>query len=133
MFPKNKIMKKIVLFLLFTATLISCSNDALEEDNSIVGRWHVVGFEDSVLYEFTNDFRYTIYSSDGTFGNLETAIPNPHSWYFEGDELVIDLNFGNLSTVTPNFKCNGNVVVLMNESGTTTLFKEGYLFSNCNE
>ena len=85
------------------------------------------------MYEFTSDLRYTIYSSDGTFGGLETAIQNPNSWVFEDDNLVIDLNFGNFLIAKPNFICNGNVVQLISETGTTTLFREGYDINNCND
>jgi hypothetical protein len=127
-------MKKIILLVLCTISLIGCSKDKDDNaKNTIIGRWHLVGFEDTVLYEFTPDFRYTFYSTDGTFGGLETAIPNPNSWVYEGNTIVIDLDFGNFSTFTPVFKCNGNVVDLVSEISTTTLFREGYDINNCNE
>lgn len=129
-------MKKIFLLFMFSISLISCSNDDNNEstsENTIIGRWHLVGFEETVLYEFTNDLRYTIYSDNGNFGNLNDAIPNPNTWSYEGDNLVIDLNFGNFLIATPKFKCNGNVLDLVSENGTSILFKEGYDFNDCND
>lgn len=128
-------MKKVIFLVLFSLSLASCSTDNEDKaaENTIIGRWHQVGFEDTVLYEFTSDLRYTIYSTNGTFGGIETAIPNPNSWVLEGDNIVIDLNFGNFSTVTPIFKCNGNVVDFVSADGTGTLYREGFDISSCNE
>jgi len=129
-------MKKI--FLLLSIILMSCSNDDNNQEpvvqepaavNTIIGRWHLVGFEQTVMYEFTATHRHTIYSTNGTFGDITTAIPNPNPWIYEGENLVINLFFGNYSVSVPNFKCNGNVVVL----GASTLFREGYNFNDCNE
>jgi hypothetical protein len=127
-------MNKTLLLLVLTTSLFSCSTneDYLQEGNTILGRWHPVGFEQTVIYEFTDDLRYTIYSIDGKFGGLETAIPNPNSWSLQAKKIVIDLNFGNISKLTLNFKCNGKVVDLVNPNGgISTYFRENY--SNCNE
>ena len=130
-------MKNIFLLLICAVCIMGCtSNDdeaPIENEDTILGRWHLVGFEQTVLYEFTSDLRYTIYSTDGNFGTLDEAIPNPNTWTFENDDLVIDLNFGNFFVAAPNFKCNGNVVDLVAEGGTTTLFREGYDINGCNE
>ncbi|ARV10625.1 hypothetical protein BTO05_13635 [Winogradskyella sp. PC-19] len=104
-------------------------------ENTIIGRWNPIGFETTVLYEFTQSLRHTIYSTDGTFGALDTAIPNPNTWVFEGDELVIDLNFGNFLRTELNFKCDGNVVEFVDAEGTVgiILFREGYDYASCTE
>ena len=49
--------------------------------DTIEGRWHLVGYEDNVMYQFEDNYRYSIYSLDGTFGGLEDAggSPNPYS------------------------------------------------------
>lgn len=128
-------MKKLVLILCLTIAFISCEKDNNNtENNSIEGRWHLVGFEDTVMYEFTSSLRHIIYSTDGTFGLLETAIPNPNTWYYEDNKLVIDLNFGNFSTSTLEYRCNGNVVDFISEDGSlhSTLFREGFDISSCN-
>lgn len=136
---KTQIMKKIVLVVLFTVALVSCSSDDNTQpqpqvnENTIVGRWHLVGFETLVIYEFTNDLRYTIYSTDGVFGDVSSAIPLPNSYILEDGNLTIDLNFGNFSVSTPVFKCNGNVVDLVSEHGTGTMYREGYNYSDCDE
>lgn len=130
-------MKKILSLLFLSIILVSCSNDddnrQSGSENTIIGRWHLVGFEETTMYEFTSTEKHTIYSSDGTFGDITTAIPNPNPWIYEEESLVIDLFFGNLWVSVPNFKCNGNVVDLVSENGTTTLFREGYNINNCNE
>jgi len=123
-------MKKILVLL--SIVLMSCTDDNNQEpaiENTIIGRWHLVGFEETVMYEFTATHRHTIYSSNGNFGDITTAIPNPNPWKYEGENLVIDLFFGNSSISVPNFRCNGNVVDL----GIGTLFREGYNITNCNE
>jgi hypothetical protein len=136
-------MKKI--FLLLSIILVSCSNDKNDQQsankndqqtatkNTIIGRWHLVGFEQTVMYEFTATERHTIYGVNGTFGDITSAIPNPNPWKYEGANLAINLFFGNSSVSTPTFKCNGNVVNLVSANGTTTLFREGYNINNCNE
>ena len=98
----------------------------------IKGRWSPVGFEHNTLYEFTDTLRYTIYSVvEGQFGSISDAIPNPHPWTVEGDQIVIDLHFGNYSRLTPKFNANNTLVELNDESGKTrdTWFREGHLFS----
>ncbi|MGC6430889.1 MAG: hypothetical protein ACON5F_07595 [Jejuia sp.] len=130
-------MKKILSFLFIVIVLFSCSTNDDNNNanqNSILGRWHLVGFEETVMYQFTDDnLRHTLYSTDGTFGGLETAIPNPNSWSIENNKLVVDLNFGNSSTESLSFRCNGNVVDLISDNGTSRLFREGYNILNCNE
>jgi hypothetical protein len=130
-------MKKILLLL--SIILVSCSNDdniqqpQPTNQNTIVGRWNVVGQEGRVMYEFTATKRYTFYSTDGTFGDLSTAIPKSNPWVYEGKNIVINMFFGHLSVLVPTFKCNGNVVDLVLEQGSITLFREGYNIKNCNE
>ena len=79
--------------------MFSCSSESLDDapkyNETIVGRWHLDGFEKNTMYIFDTEKRYTIYSDDGTFGGIEDAIPNPNSYTFENNNLLIDLNFGN--------------------------------------
>jgi hypothetical protein len=134
-------MKKLFLALIVLTTIMSCSSDddatMTTENNTIIGRWNISGF-DNTMYVFTETEtekkRYTIYSTDGDFGDLDTAIPNPNDWYYENEILVIDLNFGNFSRTTPTFRCNGNVVDLINDDGeiNTTLSREGFDIETCN-
>ena len=135
-------MKKLFLALIVLTTIISCSSDddsttTTTENNTIIGRWNISGF-DNTMYVFTETEtekkRHTIYATDGVFGDINTAIPNPNDWYYENEKLVIDLNFGNFSTTTPTFRCNGNVVDLIDDDGeiNTTLSREGFDIDTCN-
>jgi hypothetical protein len=137
-------MKKGLLILLAIA-LFNCSTN--DDDSStpeetieatIQGRWVLMGFEDTIRYEFTQDTRFTIYGTDGTFPTLEEFNQeNPdldgHDWYYEGDKVTVDLNFGNLSTLTPQFVCGNHVLKWLNDEGEThsTYFREGYDVSSC--
>lgn len=134
----NQILKVLILISILSFSSCSTSDDTpLEQEleNTIIGRWHIVGFEQTVMHVFTQNLRHTIYSTDGNFGGLETAIPNPNDWVFEGEELVIDLNFGNFLRTNLNFKCDGNVVEFVDTQGATatTLFREGYDYASCNQ
>ncbi len=138
-------MKKLFFVLMLgltSITFFSCADDDTSTDaaESILGRWHPEGFEDSVLYEFTATKRYTMYSTDGTFPSLEEFLltsngAGENDWYYEGATLVIDLNFGNFQRVIPNFKCGNYAVDFEQESDGSdggTLFREGYDPSGCN-
>ncbi len=108
------------------------------QESTVIGRWNVVGFLGSVLYEFTENKRYTFYSSDGNFQTIQQLLDEDRSgndWWVEEDKITIDLNFGNLSTLTPIFKCNNNVIVWMNDLDEvhSTYYREGYDFSDCTE
>lgn len=134
-------MKKL-LFICLAVTLMNCSteddnNTTDNEDATLVGRWNLVGFEDTILYEFTEDKRFTMYSSDGTFETMQDLIDSGrpgNDWYYEGENVVIDLNFGNFSVLVPEFKCDNNVVEFINEDGeiNSILFREAFDYSTCN-
>lgn len=127
-------LKFILASLLFISVFIACSDDDSDDqkDCTIEGRWIISGLNESTLYEFDNGLRYSIYSTtSGEFGTIEDAIPNPNEYSFEGDSLIIDLNFGNFSRTLPIYKCDCNVVELTNESGVSLLYKEGYNIEDC--
>lgn len=134
----KQIFKALLIVCIISFTSCESNDDTMQEEmaeNTIVGRWHIVGLEQTTMYVFTENLRHTIYSTDGNFGGIETAIPNPNDWVFEGDELVIDLNFGNFLRTELNFKCDGNVVEFVDAEGTvgTILFREGYDYASCTE
>ena len=66
-------MKNIILILFSITSLFA--------QYEIEGRWHLVGYEDNVMYQFEDDYRYSIYSIDGSFGGLDEAggTPNPYT------------------------------------------------------
>jgi len=103
----------------------------------IEGRWHLVGYEDNVMYQFEDNYRYSIYSIDGTFGGLEDAGGSPNPYTLEEDIITIDLFFGTIVNYQINFMCDGQVVEFTNiDYGTihSTQFREGYDYqeSPCN-
>ncbi|MFK8059520.1 MAG: hypothetical protein AB8B78_05450 [Polaribacter sp.] len=134
-------MKKVFL-LLMTISLFNCSsNDEVLEvipEASVVGRWNLDGFQKNVMYEFTDNKRFTLYSSNGVFETTDELIANGRTgndWWFDGNKITVDLNFGNLSTLTPTFKCDNNVIVWTNDLNEvhSTYYREGYDLSNCKE
>ena len=136
-----KKMKRIIL-LIVTLALYNCSSD---NDESIItgeipeaillGRWNLEGFEGNVLYEFTEDKRYTFYSEDGNFPTLEEAQQqsgfNGLDWYYEGEKVTIDLNFGNYSTLTPQVVCDNYVIKWNNDDREihSIYFRDDYEYS----
>jgi len=83
-------MKNFILLALFLKLLFT-------QDN-IEGRWHLVGYENSIMYEFIHTdqqvnigLKYTIYSLDSSFNNLEDNLggtPNPYN--ITGNKIIID-------------------------------------------
>ncbi len=142
-------MKKSIftLLLVITVSLFNCSSDddatPSNEDipeATLLGRWVIVGFEETIRYEFTESKRFDIYSDDGTFPTLEEFnAQNPLltglDWYFEGDNVTIDLNFGNFSTLTPEFVCDNYAIRWINEDGEihSIYYREGYDISGCSD
>lgn len=131
-------MKKLLFLLLIAVSFLNCEDDGLEPvDATIIDRWHLVGFDDAVLYEFTEDKRYTFYSDGGGFPTLDPNNPPAlaDDWEYDGDVVVIDLSFGNFSRLIPNFKCGNYVIDWMQEDGTyhSTTFREGYDIAECDE
>lgn len=136
-------MKNIFLVLLLAIGFMSCENEEMDlgttdTEATILGRWQLEGLE-SIRYEFTSTKRFDIYANDdGSFPTLEefTAI-NPNltglDWVYDGDAIVVDLNFGNESRFVPKFKCNNEVVDLILEDGSSvgTYYREGHDFSAC--
>jgi len=132
-------MKILTLTLACILLVSSCNEDEVTPiaiaEETMIGRWHLVGFETTVMYQFTENLRYTIYSEDGNFGGLETAIPNPLNWYWDNDQVVIDLNFGNESRLVPSFKCEGQVIDWydVNDEFFGTYIRETYDIETCTE
>ena len=131
----------ITVFIGINLFCLSFAQDTIE------GRWHLVGYEDNVMYQFVDTelfadagYRYTIYSTDGTFGDLEDAggSPNPYSVSVVDDIITMDLFFGTIVNYHMNFMCEGQVVEFRNiDYGTihSTHFREGYDYedSPCND
>lgn len=135
-------MKNFILITILFTTLFSCSPDDSQSQSDertaselIIGRWKVLGFENTVMHEITVDQVHTIYSTDGNFGDISTAIPGAHDYTVTGNVYTEDLNFGNMFTADLVFKCDGNVVEFVDDSGTTgrIYFRENYNYPDCNQ
>ncbi len=109
---------------------------SLFAQHEIEGRWHLVGYEDLVMYQFVDTepfadagLRYTIYSIDGVFGGLEDAGGSPNPYLIVDDVITIDLFFGQEPSYQMNFRCDGQVVEFIDidyDVIQSTLFREGY-------
>ena len=127
-------MKRILTTVLIGINLFYL---AFAQD-TIGGRWHLVGYEDNVMYQFEDNYRYSIYSEDGTFGSIEDGGGTPNPYTVVEDTITIDLFFGNIVNYQMNFMCDGQVVEFKNidyETIHSTHFREGYDYqeSPCND
>ena len=133
-------MKKFLLILFAELFLVvGCmkdipTNSSDSENYTMIGRWVMVGFEEAVLYEFTENLRYTIYASEpGVFGPIDEAM-NPHPVIHNYDgSITIDLHFGNSVTYIPEFSCEGRVVDFWLSDGEkhSTNLKENFNTGDC--
>lgn len=129
-----------MIAFLMVATLMSCQ-DETENNNTeatILGRWVPEGFESNVRYLITEDKIYTAYGQDGVFPtDAEILADNPvsltHNWVYEGETVVVDLNFGNYDRWVPSFHCDNDVLHQNEEdgSGFGTLYREGHDIASC--
>ena len=123
-------MKNIIPLIFFLTFLFS--------QYEIEGRWHLVGYEDNVMYQFEDNYRYSIYSTDGTFGDIEDAGGTPNPYTVVEDIITIDLFFGTIVNYQMNYICGGQVVEFKDiDDGAihSTLFREGYNYidNDCEE
>ena len=95
-------MKNIIIITFLLSSLFA--------QYEIEDRWHLVGYEDNIMYQFENNYRYSIYSTDGNFGGLEDAGNSPNPYTVEEDIITIDLFFGNIVNYQMNYRCDGQVV-----------------------
>ena len=123
-------MKNIILLIFFLTSLFA--------QYEIEGRWHLVGYEENVMYQFEDNYRYSIYSTDGIFGGIEDAGGTPNPYTVVENIITIDLFFGNIVNYQMNYICDGEVVefrVIEDEAIHSRLFREGYNYidNNCSE
>ena len=122
--------------------VIAYEGECLVLNEEIEGRWHLVGYETAIMYQFVDTepfaeagLKYTIYGDgSGEFDDLDGdytgGTPNPYS--IEGDVITIDYHFGNITDYQMNFRCEGQVVDLYNfDGGIFTLYREFYDYSQC--
>jgi len=112
-------MKHTSIIIFFLSSLFA--------QHEIEGRWHLVGYEENVMYQFEDNYRYSIYSTDGNFGGLEDAGNSPNPYTIVENIITIDLFFGTIVTYQMNYLCDGQVVEFIDDPIIhSTLFREGY-------
>jgi len=129
--------KSLIIIILFLTSLFA--------QYEIEGRWHLVGYEDLVMYQFVDTepfadagWRYTLYSMDGNFGDLDEAGGSPNPYSIVDDIITIDMFFGTIVNYQINFRCDGQVVEFIDidyDAIHSILFREGYNYidSECAE
>ena len=128
------VMKNIIAIAFFFTLLFS--------QNEIEGRWHLVGYEDNVMYQFVDTelfadagYRYTIYSIDGNFGDLDEAGGSPNPYSITDGIITINLFFGIIVSYQMIFRCEGQIVdfkYVEDDIIHSTLFREGYNYNEGN-
>jgi len=127
-------MNRIIIVAFFTVLF----------SQNLEGRWHLVGWEHAIMYQFVDTdyfdesgLKYTIYVNiDGEFddldGNYTGGTPNPYT--IDEDIITIDYHFGNVVDYYMNFKCDGQVVELYDINTQVVsfiLFREFYNYDEC--
>ena len=113
--------------------VIALSLTPLFAQYEIEGRWHLLGYEDNIMYQFEDNYRYSIYSLDGDFGGLEDAGNSPNPYTVEEDTITINLFFGNIVNYQMNYICDGQVVefqYINDEIIHSILFRENFDYFN---
>ena len=127
---------KYFLFLLFLLSYLFAQHE-------IEGRWHLVGYEDAIMYQFVDTepfadagLRYSIYvDENGEFDDLDgdNIGGTPHPYSVVGDIITIDTHFGNILSYQMNYKCDGQVVdfvYIPEDIIHSTLYREGFDYSS---
>lgn len=100
---------------------------------TVKGRW--IGPLGNTLYQYTDSLQYTIYSTNGQFGTIADAIPNPHKWWMEGDSLCVKISSSSIVKSYVEFSCNCNLMKLTTSSSsgnyTGKFWKEGVDSVSC--
>ncbi len=129
---------KNLLFVLgaMSLSMFSCDKDDTSTpaklNCDVKGRW-VTPF--NVLYEFTDSLKYTLYSTDGTFGSITPGMQGK-PWEMQGDTLVIHNSSTSIAKQYVEFDCACNVMRLTQSSmpGSITINtyrKEGFDYISC--
>ena len=128
-------MKYVAVIMFFLSSI--------NAQSLIEGRWHLVGFEDAIMYQFVDTepyadagLRYSIYvDENGEFDDLDgdNIGETPHPYSVVGDIITIDTHFGNILSYQINYRCDGQVVDFIytpDDIIHSTMFREGYIFIN---
>jgi hypothetical protein len=108
-----------------TELTIESKVEILESDE-----WLLKDFEDRVMHTFANGERFTYYGTDSNFD--EDAIPGTQTYTISGELLIMDFNFGNISTYEVKVFCNNNILEFYRDGElNTTLYRRGSNYKEC--
>ena len=138
-----KNIKKIFLFSLTLITIVglsSCENSSEEliTELSIQNKveilesheWLLKGFEDRIMYTFSNGERFTYYGTDNVFS--DEAIPGTVDYIIAGNFLTMDFHFGNIYTFEIKVSCDNNIVEFYRDGElNTTLYRRDSNYKDC--
>ena len=126
--------------------VIAYDGECLELNEEIEGRWHVVLWEQAIMYQFVDTeayadagLMYTIYvDENGEFHDIggDNVGGTPKPYIVQGDFITIDYHFGNVVTYQMIYKCNRQVLELYSPDYgmvTNILFREFFDYNECNE
>ena len=129
-------------------TFIIILLSSLFAQHEIEGRWHLVGYEEAIMYQFVDTepfadagLRYSIYvDENGEFDDLggDNIGGTPHPYSVAGDIITIDTHFGNILSYQMNYFCNGEVIeftTIPEGNIHSILFRENYNYidSDCGQ
>ena len=88
------------------------------------------------MYQFEDNYRYSIYSIDGDFGDVDESGGSPNPYNIVEDIITIDLFFGNIVSYQMIYRCDGQVVEFRDDGLLhSILFREGFNYNEnaCDE
>lgn len=94
-------------------------------------RWILKDYPNTMKI-ITDSLVYTVYDTDGKFGEIEDAIPNPMPVWNIGDSLYIQRRRTEIDAYKIDFRCDCQVMVLTATNGTVISYsREGFDVSQC--
>ena len=119
-------MKKIVLFLIVTLSLISCTSSSENETTNLIpkellGTWKLIGYYDDIGDDPVTGSNYHLvengdvykFNSDSSFDNVGDEI-NPDGTFSVSADNVLTRNF-NSNSLNPNMVFNDKIFILTSE------------------
>ena len=138
MYMMKRYLNKISGILLLMITAAACNdkqpiNDKKKNSSncSYKQRWIMKDFPNTMKI-FTDSLVYTVYDTDGKFGDIKDAIPNPMPVWSIGDSLYIQRRKTEIDAYKLNFQCDCQVMNLTSRDGfVVPYYREGFDVSTC--
>jgi hypothetical protein len=134
----KRYLNKISGILLLMITAAACNdkqpiNDEKKNTSncSYKQRWIMKDYPNTMKI-FADSLVYTVYDTDGKFGDIKDAIPNPMPVWSIGDSLYIQRRRTEIDVYKLDFKCDCQVMTLTSREGYTGYYyREGFDISTC--